>query len=170
MIALLLWALATVDAAFVGYREAAGRSALIDKRAYYRRAMIRGALFGQLSVCAVGATAAALLLLSPEPAALARDLRGAGARMLAVYVPYALIVFLAFAVRAAPSVDLRSITSVLIFGPFTLARHAVVAAGVVWGLLAAPRPAVLLLGALALSLTLAQERLLGRLRARRLIS
>jgi hypothetical protein len=35
MIAVLLWLLATIDAAFIGYRAAAGRNALINKKNYY---------------------------------------------------------------------------------------------------------------------------------------
>src|SRR5437667_1042693 len=54
MIPVLLWLMATVDAGFIGYREAASRSALIDKRAWYRRAMLRGALFGQAAVIIAG--------------------------------------------------------------------------------------------------------------------
>lgn len=170
MTALLLWALATVDAALIGYREAAGRSGLIDKGAYYRRAMLRGALFGQLAVAVVGAVVAVVLVFSPRPLALVRELQGAGARMLVFYVPYALVIFLTFAVRAAPSVDIRSITSVVIFGPFTLLRPFVVVAGVAWGFLYAPGPVTLLLGALTLSLMLGLEWAMGRLRARGLIS
>jgi hypothetical protein len=169
-VALLLWVMATMDAAFAGYREAAGRSALIDKRAYYRRAMLRGALFGQVAVGIAGVAVAVSLLLSPEPRALLRELEAVGSRMLIVYVPYALIILFTFAVRAAPSVDLRSITSVVIFGPFTLIRPVVVVAGVVWGLLAAPRPNIFLLCLLILSLMLTLEWALGGLRARGLIS
>jgi hypothetical protein len=90
--------------------------------------------------------------------------------MLIVYVPYAVIILLTFVVRAAPSVDLRSITSVLIFGPFTLIRPVVVVAGAVWGFLAAPGPITLLLCLLILSLMLALEWVLGRLRRRGMIS
>jgi hypothetical protein len=170
MTALSLWALATVDAALAGYREAAGRSALIDKRVYYRRAMLRGALFGQVVVGVVGVAAAVSLLLSDEPRVLLEELQGVGSRMLMVYVPYAVIVLSAFAVRAAPSVDLRSITSVLIFGPFTLIRPLVVAAGAAWGFLSAPGLNTLLLCLLTVSLMLALEWMLSRLRARGLIS
>lgn len=169
MIALLLWALATIDAAFIGYREAAGRSALIDKGAYYRRAMIRGALFGQIAVGIVGAAIAVMLILSPEPQALVHELQEVGSRMLTVYIPYALIILIAFAVRVAPSVDLRSITSVLIFGPFTLIRPIVVVAGVVWSFLSAPSLVTLLLSMLILSLMLSLEWVTGRLRAGGLI-
>ena len=169
MIALLLWALATVDAAFIGYREAAGRSALVQKSAYYRRAMMRGALFGQVAVGVVGALIAVMLYLSPEPLALIRDFNEAGERMLTVYVPYALIILLAFAVRALPSVDLRSITSVLVFGPFTLIRPLVVVAGVLRGFLSAPGWHTLLLGLLILILMLGLEWMIVRLRARGMI-
>ena len=170
MTALLLWALATVDAAFTGYREAAGRSALIHKGVYYRRAMIRGAVFGQVAVGVVGVAAAVALAVSPEPRTLVSELQIAGSRMLTVYVPYALIILMAFAVRAAPSVDLRSITSVLIFGPFTLIRPVVVVAGVVWGFLAAPGIVTLLLGMLTLSFVLGLGWVTGRLRAGGLIA
>jgi hypothetical protein len=162
-----LYALATLDSAFVGYREAAGRSALIRKGAYYRRALLRGALWGQAAVAAALAVFAALYFLTDERAAFVGALFAAGRRMLLVYVPYALVVLAAFAVRAVPSVDVRSLTSTLVFGPFLFARPAVVAAGVAWGLAAARRwdAAALLLVVLAEMLLL--ERLLGWLRARR---
>ena len=170
MIALLLWVLATVDAAFIGYREAAGRSALINKGAYFRRAMIRGALFGQIAVGIVGAAIAVMLILSPEPLALVHELQEVGSRMLTVYIPYALIILIAFAVRVAASVDLRSITSVLIFGPFSLIRPVVVVVGVAWGFLSAPSLVTSLLSILILSLMLSLELIIGKLRACELIS
>ena len=170
MIALLLWALATIDAACIGYREAAGRNGLIDKRAYYRHAMIRGALFGQIAVLIAAASGAVLLILSPEPWALVGQFQEVGTRMVQVYIPYALIILLAFAVRVLPSVDLRSITSVLIFGPFTLIRPIVVIAGAVWGVLSAPSISTLSLGILVLFLMLGLEWAIGRLRAHQQIS
>jgi hypothetical protein len=164
MIPLLLWTLATVDSAFIGYREAAGRSALIDKRAYYRRAMLRGALFGQIAVGIVLAVAVVMLWYSQRPFVLFHDLERAGARMLLVCIPYALIILIAFIVRAARSVDLRSITSVLIFGPFTLLRPLIVIGGAVWGFLATRSPAILVLITLVVFLMLSLEWLIGRLR------
>ena len=163
---LLLWLLATVDSAFIGYRDAAGRNALIDKREYYRHAVWRGALFGQLAVAIAGVVALAMLLLSPQPAKLLADFDQVATRMAMVYVPYALILTVTFFVRALPSVDVRSITSVLVFGPFTLIRPLVVIAGAVWGLLGAPTILVLLLVVLIVSLMLGMEYALDRLRAR----
>ena len=167
---LLLWLLATVDSAFIGYREAAGRSALIDKRDYYRHALVRGALLGQIAVALVGLVALAMLAASPQPARLFDTFEQVATRMLMVYVPYALIITITFFIRAIPSVDIRSITSVLVFGPFTLVRPLVVLAGAIWGSLAAPAIEILLLVVLIVTLMLGMEYALGKLRARGYIS
>src|SRR6185436_17600570 len=110
MIAFCLWLLATLDAAFTGYREAAGRNALIDKRRYYGRAMIRGALWGQLAVLITAVVILLMLMVASDKRLLIGDFERAGARMLLVYLPYAGIVLIGFAIRMFPSVDLRSIT------------------------------------------------------------
>ena len=166
MTILLLWLLATVASTFIGYRDAAGRNALIDKRAYFRRAMLRGAVAGQIAVAIVGLAAVGMLATTRQPARLFETFEQAATRMLIVYVPYALILTITFFIRAIPSVDIRSITSVLVFGPFTLIRPLVVLAGAIWGLLAAPTPRVGLLLGLIVSLMLGMEYVLDRLRAR----
>ncbi len=132
MIVFLLWLLATVDSAFIGYREAAGRNALIEKKTYYRGALIRGALCGQLAVLIVGVITAIVLAGSDNARELFGKLELIGARMLLVYIPYALIILFTLSIRALPSVDIRSITSTVIFGPFTLIRPLVVLLGAVW--------------------------------------
>jgi L-asparagine transporter-like permease len=139
---------------------------LIDKRAYFRRAMLRGAVAGQIAVAIVGLAAVGMLATTPQPARLFAAFEQAATRMLIVYVPYALILTITFFIRAIPSVDIRSITSVLVFGPFTLIRPLVVLAGAIWGLLAAPIPHVGLLLGLIVSLMLGMEYVLDRLRAR----
>jgi hypothetical protein len=170
MIAGLLWLLATVDSAFIGYREAAGRNALIEKGAYFRRALIRGALFGQVAVLIVGVVTVIALATSNDAAVLFSKFELIGARMLTVYVPYALIILITFCIRAVPSVDIRSITSVLIFGPFTFIRPLVVLAGAVWGVLAAPGTITITLTVLIVSLMLGLEYALSGLRSRGVIS
>jgi hypothetical protein len=169
MIAALLWLLATVDSAFIGYREAAGRNALIDKRAYFRHALIRGTLFGQLAVLIVGVTTVIVLISVRDAGFLFSDLELIGARMLMVYVPYAVILLITFCVRAIPSVDIRSITSVLIFGPFTFIRPLVVLVGAVWGVLAAPSAITIALTVLIVTLMLGLGSFLSWLRSRGLI-
>lgn len=170
MIPLFLWLLATIDSAFIGYREAAGRNALIDKRAYFRHALIRGALVGQVAVLIVGVITVVLLASSTDAGALFSNLEMVGARMLMVYVPYALILLSTFLVRAVPSVDIKSITSVLIFGPFTFIRPIVVLAGAVWGVVAAPGAITIALTVLIVCLMLGLGGTLSWLRSRGLIS
>jgi len=170
MIAGLLWLLATIDSAFIGYREAAGRNALIQKRAYFRYALIRGALFGQLAVLIVGVITAIALAASSDAAALFAKFELIGARMLTVYIPYAIVLLITFCIRAVPSVDIRSITSVLIFGPFTFIRPLVVLAGAVWGIVAAPNSITIAVTVLIVSLMLGLEYALSGLRSRGMIS
>jgi hypothetical protein len=170
MIAGLLWLLATVDSAFIGYREAAGRNALIEKGAYFRRALIRGALFGQVAVLMVGVITAIALATASDPGALFSKFETVGARMLTVYVPYAIIILITFCVRAVPSVDIRSITSVLIFGPFTFIRPLIVLAGAVWGVVAAPGAITIAVTLLIVVLMLGLEYVLSGLRSRGMIS
>lgn len=170
MIAGLLWLLATVDSAFIGYREAAGRNALIDKGAYFRRALIRGALFGQIAVLIVGVITAIALAIAGDPGALFSKFETVGARMLTVYVPYAIILLITFCIRAVPSVDIRSITSVLIFGPFTFIRPLIVLAGAVWGVVAAPGAITITITVLIVMLMLGLEYALSGLRSRGMIS
>jgi hypothetical protein len=170
MIAGLLWLLATVDSAFIGYREAAGRNALVQKRAYFRRALIRGALFGQLAVLVVGVITSIAIATSNDAATLFSNFETVGARMLTVYIPYAVVLLITFGIRAVPSVDIRSITSVLIFGPFTFIRPLVVLAGAVWGVVAAPGAITIAITVLIVSLMLGLEHILSGLRSRGAIS
>jgi len=154
--------LAVVDSTFCGYRAAAGRSALIDKRRHYGRAMRRGAAWGFGAVLLAGLAIFLALAASSDPDALRQDLKRAGDRMLQVYMPYAVVLGLAFFARAWPSVDVRSLTSTLVFGPLTLLRVPVLVAGIVWGVMSAPRPVVVALAAFVLTMMLGMERALGR--------
>jgi hypothetical protein len=164
VIPISLWLLATLDAAFAGYREAAGRNALINKRSYYVRAMLRAALFGQLAVAITGGIILVLLSRSDDPQLLLADLNNVGIHMLFTYVWYALLIILAFLVRLMPSVDFRSITSTVVFGPLTLVRPVVAVAGIAWGVIAAPRIETLGLGLFVLILMLSIEPALGWIR------
>jgi len=170
MIPVFLWLLATIDSAFIGYREAAGRNALIDKRAYYRRALIRGAVVGQVAVLIVGVITVVVLVSSNDAGALFSKMEMVGIRMLTVYVPYAAILLITFVIREFPSVDIRSITSVLIFGPFTFIRPMVVLAGAVWGIVAVPGAITIALTVLIVCLMLGLGGILSGLRSRGLIS
>jgi hypothetical protein len=135
---IVLYVLAGLDAMFSGICAASGRTALIHKRAYYARSMLYGFAWGQVA-CLVA------LLILRGAAALASDSQQAidemvsvGQRMAVVYVCYAAVVLFTFAVRTIPTVDVRSITSVVGFGPLTLLRPYVIVAGLAWGLAMQP--------------------------------
>ncbi|HKF21641.1 MAG TPA: hypothetical protein VKE93_08735 [Candidatus Angelobacter sp.] len=148
----LLYVLATLDGAFCGYRAAAGRSALIDKRRYYRRALLRGAGLAQIAVALVAVILVFLLAFSSAKPDLIDDLRASSRRALLVYGPYAVVALLAFGVRLLPSVDFRSATSVFVFGPLTALRPLVAFAGVVYAILPAAEVQTRLLGIMVLTL------------------
>jgi hypothetical protein len=151
--------LAVVDAAFAGFRAAAGRDARIDKRAYYRRAVIRGGAAGAGLCVALAAMTAGALLASGDAGVLWADLLAIGARMLEVLLGYTVLVLTALALYATTRLELRILATVTILGPFTLLRPAVIAAATAWGVAAgrsglavgltvASSAAVLLLGKL----------------------
>ncbi|MEO5729373.1 MAG: hypothetical protein ABI134_25540, partial [Byssovorax sp.] len=66
------------------------------------------------------------LLLSRDPGALHAELLVIGARMLQVFLGYALLVIAALALYATARMELRILATVSILGPFTLLRPAVV--------------------------------------------
>ena len=135
-----LYCLATLDGMFMGYREAAGRHGAIEKRAYYARAMMRGALMVQIAVAVVLSIA---LVAWTTGAGAWTQYRAAAARFLAVVLPYALIVGAAFRARASSNVDVKSLANVLVFGPFTLLRWPIILAATVyaaWGRWRWPMP------------------------------
>jgi len=160
--ALLLYALATVDGALVGYRVASGRSALVDKRSYFWRSILRGALLVQPAIGVAVFVAILLLLVAADSGQLTRELVSMCQRMLEVYVPYSALVLGTLALRAVPSTDLRVATSVAVLGPATALRPYVMVAGVLWAALASLRPEILLMATFLAGLMLAFEPLLER--------
>ena len=159
----LLYVLAMLDGMLCGFRVAAGRCALIDKRAYYRKAMMRGLLWAQIAAIVAAMALGSVWKFAPDRPALFSDLLGAAHRMLWVFLPYAAIVLGALAMRAIPSTDIRSATSVMILGPMTGLRPLVTIAGVLFGILPAARPETRALGVFILALMLSLEPLLNRI-------
>ncbi len=158
-----LYVLATLDGLLCGFRTAAGRCALIDKRAYYRKAMLRGMLWAQIASVIAAIALAVVWKFAPDHPGLLADLRSAAHRMLWVFVPYAAIVLGALLVRAIPSTDIRSATSVMTLGPMTGLRPFVTVAGVLYGIASAQRRETVLLGVLVLTLMMLLEPLLNRI-------
>jgi hypothetical protein len=158
-IAAALCLLALLDGALCGFRAAAGRSGLVRKRAYYLRAVGRGFLAVALTLVPLIALTALLLSRSPQ---LEADFAAAGRAALFVYGPYATLVLCALALWAIPALDVRTLATVIILGPFTMLRPLVVAAGLVAAAFARPRLEVTLLVVCVGALMLSIERLLGR--------
>jgi hypothetical protein len=154
---LLLYVLATLDAALSGYRAAGGRNALIRKRAYQAQAQLRGATGGQVGIAIIAAFTGLLLATDSEPSRLIADLLKGCERTLVVYVPYSLAFVIALVLRVVPSVDVRSTLNTLVFGPFTFLRPFVGLAGVVWAFVCVPRWEVLSVGLFALAVMLGVE-------------
>jgi hypothetical protein len=155
-IPLLLCLLAMTDAAFCGFRAAAGRDARIFKNDYFRRAIRRGLAQGFLTSALVAAGIAGMLLLSPAPLERLAELSSTARSMLWVLFPYATLVLAALGVWLAAEADARTLASVLLLGPFTLIRPWVIVAAAVVGALYAPNLAVALaaVGACGLQLTI----------------
>ncbi len=160
--ALVLYLLATVDGALVGYRLAAGRSGLVDKGRYFARSFLRGALLVQPAIGVAVFVAILLLLVAADSGQLTLDLVAMGRRMLQVYVPYSVLVLAALAFRAVPSIDLRVATSVLVLGPATALRPYVMVAGVLWAVVGTTRPEILLMATFLAGLMLVFEPLMDR--------
>ena len=156
-----LYLLATIDATVAGYSAAAGRSALIHKGPHYRSSMLRGFLLGQIAAAISLSLVFAVMNGAPDRAAFRADLVRVWARMLQIYLPFASMILTALAFRLIPSVDVRCLTSTLVFGPLAGIRPLVGIAGLVWGLLAAPRPEIVTGGVALLILWLSLERVLG---------
>jgi hypothetical protein len=101
-----------------------------------------------------------IVFLSSDRPALVADFNKAGLSMLSVYLPYTVIILLAFALRLIPSVDLRSFTSIIVFGPAVLIRPLIAGAGIIWGIIASPKIEVIIPALLALLAILSLGRLL----------
>ncbi|MEM1032536.1 MAG: hypothetical protein AAGN82_19475 [Myxococcota bacterium] len=129
VIPIAMYGLASLDAAFAGFRIAAGRNPLLEKRRYYARAVGRGWFVGQGVILLVAVTIAATHLLAVAPQAVWQAHLRAGGDMLWWYLPYAVLVLSALVVYAAPDPDVSSLATVLVLGPFTAARPLVIVAG-----------------------------------------
>jgi hypothetical protein len=107
----------------------------IDKRAYFRRALSRGAVTGLAALAVIGATVA-MGLAGGVPYA---DYADAGRTLLLWYAPYATVVLVAlgfFYLSRAP--EWRALATTIVLGPLTLARPFVIVGGALHAIAAAP--------------------------------
>ena len=139
----VMYVLVTLDAAFSGICAASGRNALIRKRGYYLRSMWHGALWGQAAVLLGLVLVTVTVQFSPNRLQALAETQIAGWRMATVYSIYAVVVMSTFLIRAWPSVDVRSITSTVGFGPLTLIRPVVIILGIVYAAFSRPGTSIL---------------------------
>ena len=160
LVALLV--LAITDAAFCGYRDAAGRNPLIRKAGFYRRALRRGIGLGFANAVLAAILFGALLASSRDPGALWADCAAAAASLLWVVVPYATIVLVALGGWTAAEQDVRTLASVVLLGPLSLARPFVILGGAAVAIAARPSLAIMVLALATAALQLAAGPLLAR--------
>lgn len=158
-VAIALAILAFVDCTLCGFRMAAGRNGLLEKRVYYARAVCRAALAGALVVGLHAALVFALSTGAPEAWSAFVE---AGRLLVLVYGIFAATIMLAFGFYFAPIGDFRVLTNVIVFGPLTLARRAVIVGGMVAASWRVADPRVTAVAASATLAMLAFEPLLGR--------
>lgn len=127
--AVVLCAMALLDGALAGFRAVAGRDAHIVKEPLLRRGVRRGVGCGVGELVVIAVMLLALLLGSPDAERLFGEMVDAGRRMLVVFVPYTVIVLSALGAYAVPNLELRCLATVVVLGPLTMVRSAVLLAG-----------------------------------------
>lgn len=162
LVLLALLVLSMTDAVFCGYRDAAGRNPLIRKAAFYRRALRRGIGFGFANAALSAVLFAGLLMASRNPAALWADCAAAGVSLLWVLVPYATVVLVALGGWTAAEQDVRTLASVVLLGPLSLARPFVILGGAAVAIAARPSIPVVALAVTTAALQLSTGPLLAR--------
>ncbi len=163
-----VWVLVTIDCAFMGYRLAMGRTAVIDKVAYHRRAALRAALVGQVPLAVVVAVAVALAV--GGGGGTARSLDGAKVRLVTVGGTYAAVILGTWALCVIPSVTVRTAANVVVFGPLTFLRPVIVAVTVAAAVGPDPSVALVAVGALVIVPGVAVEPVLERRIAQGLVT
>jgi hypothetical protein len=118
--------IAALDALFAGFRASCGRSGLVRHRQADALASRRGLALGALLLAPVAAAIAIDAAARPDRLGL-YDAAGQG--MLAVYLPYGVVVLLALGAYVTLSWRRRFLASALLLGPLTLVRPLVALAG-----------------------------------------
>ena len=127
MTLVLLGVLAFIDGTLCGFRAAAGRNPRIFLWRYYGASMRRGALgalftiglFLVIGLCLPGEETWGSLVVAAN-------------KLVMVYGVFATLVLAALGLYLSSSFDLGVLASVIVLGPFTLARPLVILGGAAW--------------------------------------
>ncbi len=124
--AVLLALLAVLDAIFAGFRASAGRDARLYKVDYYLRGSWLGGGFGIIAISIAALPVIITLLIAPDPSLLFAEYLRVARHLLWFFASYAALVVLAMALWTYPHPGVRTLASVLILGPLTLLRPAII--------------------------------------------
>lgn len=138
----VLYLLAVVDGLFVGYRDANGRNPRLDKRRYYRRAMLRGIALVHLAVVIIMATVGTTLWWATDYAVAVEAFEDAAAVLRAIYLGYTICVAVALGIYLLPSYEVRAYITITALGLLTLLRPVVIAGGAVVAAVSVSDPVV----------------------------
>ena len=161
-VALLLAVLALFDCALAGFRAAAGRQGMIDKRAYFRGAIVSGLLGGVAIVACNAALTAVLVKTAHAPQATWSQLVDAGTTCIWFFGALATATLAAMALWFSPTAEVQLLATVIVLGPFTLIRPLVIAAGLAVAAVQTGEVRVGIIAAVAGVTMLGFEHVLGR--------
>ena len=161
-IAVALAVLVLADCFLCGFRAAAGTEGRLDKRGYYREALLRALGWGTVVVAAHVLLVAALVASSPAPGIAWSAFVEAGRVCVWIFGAFATTVLATFAIYFAPVGDFRVLTSVMVFGPLTLARPCEILGGLVAAVAFVPDIRVGIAATVAAVTMLSFQRLIGR--------
>ena len=161
-VVLLITVLAVMDGGLMGFRASAGRSGLLDKRVYYRRAIVRGMLSTFAIVVVHGVVALALAAASDDFRATLTSFVVAARPAASAFAGFTGVALLAFVLYFAPVGDFRVLANVVVLGPFTIARPWVIVCGCGYTAIASGDPSVALLSISAATSMLVAEHVFAR--------
>jgi hypothetical protein len=157
-IAIALAVLAVFDALLAGFRGAAGRDGLIDKRRYFRAAIVRA---GLLALCLVGFNIGVVAVLVASGGSWAAFVH-AGVVCVWIFGSFATLTVIAIALWFVRDPDTQLLATVIVLGPFTLVRPFVIAGGLAIAAASSSEPRVWIAACVAAITMLSFERFAGR--------
>jgi hypothetical protein len=118
-----LYVLASILTLFIGFRDAAGRNSKIQKTRYYIISIVRAFLFGQSFLLSL----LGLVLLFELNINVIDSI---AQRCLPIFGCYTCIVLCTFLPYTIPNWEVRSVVTVLVFGPLTMIQPIVIIIGI----------------------------------------
>jgi hypothetical protein len=165
-IPILLAVLAVVDATFAGFRAAAGRDGRIDKRVYFRGALLRGALLGVLLVGVLSVITGLLVATAGDPVTAWAELVAAATTCVWIFGVFATLTLGALAFWFSPIPEYRLLASIIVLGPLTLIRPYVIVAALAVAAIGSSGPRVWIVALLGGVSMIGLEHVAGRAHTR----